>query len=77
MPGEFQSHRSNGVLIQALPRIRPCVEVAACRAPLSYKTGPLWYVTCYTRTCRGVFYILNSRAVQGNKHQGRVLYAKL
>ena len=48
MPKESPSHRSNGILLQALPRIRRLVDVAACSAPLSYKTEPLWYGTCYT-----------------------------
>ena len=47
-PKESPSHRSNGILLQALPRIRRLVDVAAYSAPLSYKTEPLWYGTCYT-----------------------------
>ena len=47
-PKEPPSHRSNGILLQALPRIRRLVDVAAYSAPLSYKTEPLWYGTCYT-----------------------------
>jgi hypothetical protein len=48
MPKESPSHRSNGILLQALPRVRRLVDVAAYSAPLSYKTEPLWYGTCYT-----------------------------
>ena len=48
MPKESPSQRSNGILLQALPRVRRLVDVAACSAPLSYKTEPLWYGTCYT-----------------------------
>jgi hypothetical protein len=74
VPKESPSHRSNGIFLQALPRIRRLVDVAACSAPLSYKTGPLWYGACYTyihaytRTCM---------VVQDAKQQGRALHSKL
>ena len=51
MPKESPSQRSNGILLQALPRVRRLVDVAAYSAPLSYETEPLWHGTCYTCMC--------------------------